>query len=360
MTWQAIAYSGFRGTLRQRSANLVNVVGYVVVPLGVVLAARLSAAEVSPSALIGWIGLLNIVVGLGQTARLIVTLEGAWIEGLVGRLHQLLGYSAPRVPGSVAQGLMMTLGPLVAQRGGYSIAASYLLAGLAFAQLGAAALQSFSTVLLPRVSSMHSRGDHIGVRKVTESFIQVMVIFVAVFVPFSLGSTTSLLSLWLGDLFLPSVAATRIVILAVPFYVLYSVLTSVTDALILRPVSTYAAILGLSGMLLGFLFADASSSTQLAVVFLVGQIIAGLIVAITVIAVVRPRLWPRQVVLQVFFGGAGGAAVFGAESFLGSGATHLATTAALGIIMVIVLVMLSPAESGVRSQFSALIGIHRV
>jgi len=295
----SLAYATFRGLILQSSANMTSVVGFVAVPLGVVL---IAGEHVSPEVLIGTVGGAMCLWGAIQLLRVWVDTRGAPVQALRHRIRDLTSFSAPRVPGAVAQGLIMTTGPLLAQRSGHVLAASYLLAALAFAQLGAAAMQAFSTVLLPRVSEMHASGDRAGISRLSSGFIYVMSTFCLVGIPIGVGAAGAVTRVWLGPEFEPAVLAIRIVLLSIPFYVAYNVLTSVTDATVRAPVSTYAAISGFGVTMAATLIMGTTSPAKMSLSFLMGQVVAGAWVFGVVVHRHRPKIRARRFGLVAVFG----------------------------------------------------------
>jgi len=349
----SLAYATFRGLILQGRANLTSIIGFVVVPLGVVLS---SNSSTRPEVLIGAVGGGMCVWGAIQLARVWLGASVNPARALRQRIQDLASFSAPRVPGAVAQGLIMTIGPLLAQREGHALAASYLLAALAFAQLGAAAMQAFSTVLLPRVSEMYALGDHAGISRLSAAFIYVMGAFCLLGIPIGLAVARAATHVWLGPGFEPAVGAIRIVLLSIPFYVAYNVLTSVTDATVRAPVSTYAAMSGLVVTLAATFMVGTTSPAQMSVAFVMGQVVAGTWVFGVVVYRHRPRISVRELWPVAAFGALSG---LGLVAVAGTDVSDvlqvlLALTAGVGGLALAALT--APAETGLPERLRRLRG----
>ncbi|TLM65725.1 MAG: hypothetical protein FDZ70_10875, partial [Actinobacteria bacterium] len=111
-----LAYSFYRAELQQGRANVINI-SQTLLPLAVLALAPASWSAVrlldlAAALVIAWSGgamLLRVLAGAGALAR---------PRELVASGRAMLAYSLPRVPGGVALGFMLAIGPTAANRAG--------------------------------------------------------------------------------------------------------------------------------------------------------------------------------------------------------------------------------------------------
>ena len=351
----SLGYAMYRGMLKQGRANLTTILGAVAAPLAVVL---LLPKETPASVLVGSVGLLILAVGLASLAPWLGPWRVGWNSGvgLWATARELVGFSSARVPGGVAQGLIMTTGPVVAARAGETLASSYLLGALAFAQVGAASLQAFSIVLLPRVSQMSSLGDKEGISRVASQFISILVVASVAGIPIGWVAASELVRLWLGPDFAPAVPAVQIVLLAIPWYVSYSVLTSVTDGAIRAPLSSYAAIAAFVLTAAVSLNVDPSNVRLLATAFFLGQLLAGGWIMAAVIFRFRPRLAWRSVAVGLLLGLVGAWVFEAVSAQLHSAMLSSLLAVAAFLVAFLLALVFSPQWLGIKGRVQSILG----
>lgn len=269
-----LVYSFYRAELRQARANWSNLFGMVLSPLAVVVLAPR-----------GW----SAPMLLNAAAALILAWNGAQVlwRTAAGRrafatpdrmrvaARDMLAYSLPRIPGSVAWGFTLAIGPMAATRAGEPLSASHLLGALAFAQLAGAALQSFGTVLLPRVSAMHAGGRHDDIGRLTSMLLTFGVCASAFGAPLLAAVAGDVVRLWLGPEFAAAVPAFRVVAMGVPPLVVYVLLRSVLDGAVHAPVTSYAAMAGFAVTAVLSFTLPADRPGLLAAAYAAGQWVTG-------------------------------------------------------------------------------------
>lgn len=270
----ALAYSVYRGEFLQGRANWTNLIAVVFLPLAVV---TLAPGSWSAAWLLLGSGVLMCLWSAGHVAvRLAAGVRaGVGYAQVRHESLELVRYSAPRAPGLLAAAGILAIGPTVAARGGAALVSSYLLAGMSFIQIGNAAMAGFNIVLLPRVSEMHSERRTGDIREMSGRMIFLILCLSAFAVPTLVVVCRDIVRMWLGPAFLPGVPTIQVLLLSIPALVAFSVLTSVTDAAISRPISTYAGVAGFLVCLVGSVLLPAGDSVRLAVMFVVGQSVAG-------------------------------------------------------------------------------------
>lgn len=243
----AMTYALFRAEMRQRRANVLNLLSVTIVPLLVIVLAPRGWAI---SALLAWAGGGTLVAALAVSLRHLLWLWRAETDAHSSvswnrEGASLVGFSVARVPAAVSIGLMTVVGPWIAASGATVREASYLLAGFAFAQGLSTALGALGLVLMPRVAGYAAGGLDDRSTLLIEKGLYVALLVAAVATPLLIAEAGPLVRWWLGSDLAAGVRAVQVVLLSVPGVLAYSLLGPVSDASSDRPVTTLAAGLGL-------------------------------------------------------------------------------------------------------------------
>jgi len=223
---QAMVFGYFRGLERVRRANLVGFGGWVVVPL---LALGVTHKSHSAPLLIGATGL-----GLTVAAMLWAIPKIAGVQGFgrhfLSDTRQLLAYGVARVPGDIAIGGLLALGPLLVSHYVNIAQNSYLLLGITCLTLGGMAFAPVGIVLLARVSRLLGAGRHTDVSEYVGHLRSAVLQLSLVVVVQGLIFTRPIVLWWLGPSCTAGVPVIRMVMLAIPAYMYFVAMRSVVDA----------------------------------------------------------------------------------------------------------------------------------
>ncbi|HEV2424118.1 MAG TPA: hypothetical protein VGZ29_04740 [Terriglobia bacterium] len=275
MTVHNCAYGYFRGRLDLVRANTLQALDVVIVPVAaVVVLARTHSIPL----IVGATGL--VVLGCALAACVSVLRHGACVgpAGTGAAASGLLKYGLPRVPGDFALGAFLALGPLVAMRFVPVSQVTSLLIGISILSAVSASATPVGTLMLSKVSMMLVQDRKPEVR-IHLRYLLAAAVVLSTFVCLQLVVfTDSLLRLWLGRQFGGQIAVVRIILLAIPFYLVYCCLRGSVDAasvtayntrnllrslglfviLLLAVVKLMPPALSLEGVAAGLLLASAS------------------------------------------------------------------------------------------------------
>jgi len=204
----------------------------------------LVAGALARSGRVDLIVLLTALVMVSGTLPLVRWLARAgaarigWTE-VRPRLVELMRYGVPRVPGGLAFGGLMAIGPFLAPYFGTLREAGFLVAGQSILRVVEGATSAFSLVALPKVAALRARRQHQFLRDRVEDMIS-MVLHLGLF------GTTQLLIwsgeiavAWLGPAYGEAVPLIRILMAAVVPYLAYAMLRTTIDGLEERAVNTH-------------------------------------------------------------------------------------------------------------------------
>jgi O-antigen/teichoic acid export membrane protein len=223
---QTVVFGYFRGLERVQAANLVSFGASFVVPL---LALGLTYNSHSASRLIGVIGLGLAVASLLWAMPKIAAARD-FRHHFVRDARQLLRYGIGRVPGDIALGGLLSLGPMLASHYVNMAQDSYLLLGITCLTMAGLAFAPAGMVLLARISRLLGTGRHEDV-KVYVGHLRSAVLQISLFlVVQGIVFTRPIVLWWLGPSCLPGVTVIQMVIVAVPAYMYFVALRSVVDA----------------------------------------------------------------------------------------------------------------------------------
>ena len=155
------------------------------------------------------------------------------------RLHELMRYGIPRVPGGVAFGGLMAIGPFMAPYVGSLREAGFLVAGQSMLRVVEGGTSAYSLVALPKVATLQAKGQHEFLRDRVEDMIS-MVLHLGLFSTFQLIIwTEEIVTVWLGPPYLDATPIIRILMIAVVPYLAYAMLRAIIDGLDERAINTH-------------------------------------------------------------------------------------------------------------------------
>ena len=239
-----VVLARYRGTDRIGRANVWQAWALALGPV-------LVALPLARSGRVDLIVLLTAVVLLTSAVPVVRWLVRAvsarirWPE-VRPRLAELLRYGVPRVPGGLAFGGLMAIGPFLAPYFGTLREAGFLVAGQSILRVAEGATSAFSLVALPKVAALRARQQHHFLRDRVEDMISMVL-------HFGLFGTVQLLvwsqeitTVWLGPAYREAVPIIRILMAGVLPYLGYAMLRTTIDGLEEKAVNThhmYAACL---------------------------------------------------------------------------------------------------------------------
>ena len=223
---QTMVFGYFRGLQRVQAANLVGLGAWVVVPL---LALGVTHKSHSASILIGTTGLGLAIVSFLWAIPKIAAVQQLR-QYFISDSRQLLTYGIARVPGDIAVGALLAVGPVLASHYVNITQNSYLLLGITCLTMAGIAFSPVGIVLLARISRLLGAGRHGDVNEyvghLRSAVLQVSLIVVVQGLIFA----RPLVLWWLGPSGVAGVPVIRVVMLAVPAYMYFLALRSVVDA----------------------------------------------------------------------------------------------------------------------------------
>ena len=252
---QTMVFGYFRGLQRVQAANLVGFGAWVVVPL---LALGLTHKWHSAPILIGATGLGLAVVSVFWAIPKIAAVQHFRLH-FVSDSRQLLNYGIARVPGDIAIGALLALGPLLVSHYVSMTQNSCLLLGITCLTMAGIAFAPVGIVLLARVSRLLGAGRYGDVNEyvahLRSAVLQLSIVVVVQAIIFA----RPLVLWWLGPAGVAGVPVIRMVMLAVPAYTYFLALRSIVDAAsdvaynARNVLVTLAVLLTLSGAVIKFL-----------------------------------------------------------------------------------------------------------
>jgi O-antigen/teichoic acid export membrane protein len=223
---QTMVFGYFRGLERVQAANLVGLGGWVVVPL---LALGVAYKSHSAPMLIGATG-LGLAIGSILWAIPKVAAVRDFRCHFVSDARQLLSYGLPRVPGEIAVGGLLALGPVLVSHYVNIAQNSYLLLGITCMTMAGFAFAPVGIVLLAKISRLLGTGRHRDVNEYVGHLRSAVLQISLVVVVQGLIFARPIVLWWLGPSCLAGVPVIRTVMLAVPAYMYFVALRSVVDA----------------------------------------------------------------------------------------------------------------------------------
>jgi O-antigen/teichoic acid export membrane protein len=163
-------------------------------------------------------------------------------RGMLGEaVAEMISYGAPRVPGGLAVGALLAVGPVLAPYFGSLAQAGYLVAGQSILRVVEGGTAAFGVVVLPKVISLRAAGGAVFVRERVEDILG-MTLHLGLFLCWSLTLwAPEIVLAWLGPQYQPAIIVVRLILVAVVPYLAYALLRSVIDALDERAINAHNA-----------------------------------------------------------------------------------------------------------------------
>jgi len=241
-TFHSYVYGYFRGLLRMRTANMLDLGNSALAPVIAVLVA-------SRWRMPGLIVTLAVIVSI-WTIRCGRPLFHEFSQFARGRhswylTRLLLRFGAQRVPGDFALAGLLLGAPLLVAHTSSLIEVGQLAVGQNLLVIPATALTALSIVLLPYVSDRLAAGDVSSIQRNCALLFNAAVDLSCLFAALVFVVAEPIMKLWLGDSMGGAALIVRPLMLAVPLHVLYFVFRSVIDASTSRPLTTLNLLAGL-------------------------------------------------------------------------------------------------------------------
>ncbi|MCH7858087.1 MAG: hypothetical protein IID14_00125 [Candidatus Marinimicrobia bacterium] len=269
---QYLAYGQLRGHLNMLAANLVQLVGIGLIPLGAFIIFK--SAGVGP---------ILIATGLGTfffAGVVYLTKMGRGYASLdLKKAGRLLAYGFRRVPSSLAQFVLLGGVPLLILSDTGHADIAYVNAGISLIRLFMVVVGPLGIVLLPRISRALAEGRQAQVGHGLE-LLSRGVLFVGVPLALYLSMNhLTITTIWLGAEGAEGAWIVQIMTLALPFYLLMEVLRSPIDAASTRGYNSViysASALVLLICFYGLKTVGLASVTAGTISFVAGQITASM------------------------------------------------------------------------------------
>lgn len=242
-----IVYGYYRGRLAMKRANALQVLNLVVVPLGCVIGL---ARFHSTALIVDLMGALMILFSFLFAIPLLPQMIAAARRNLRKPSRKLLEYGVPRLPSIFGLGALLALGPVVASQKISLTGVTPLLLGTSMLMGIAASAEPLGQILLSKVSMFVSQ-DRTAELKLHLAYLQEAVIASYVFICLQLVVFADVvLRAWVGSKFTGGVDVVRIVLLSIPFYLVFSALRSVIDAKSVTPYNAFNVLIASAAFLL--------------------------------------------------------------------------------------------------------------
>jgi O-antigen/teichoic acid export membrane protein len=232
-----IVLARYRGTDRIGRANLWQIWALALGPVAVALPLARSG-RVDVIVLLTALVLLTSAVPVSRWLLRAAAARIGWVE-VRERLNELLRYGVPRVPGGLAFGSLMAIGPFLAPYFGTLREAGFLVAGQSILRIAEGATSAFSLVALPKVAALRARQQHDFLRDRVEDMIS-MVLHLGLFGTVQLLIwSDEIATVWLGPAYGEAVPLIRILMAGVVPYLGYAMLRTTIDGLEEKAVNTH-------------------------------------------------------------------------------------------------------------------------
>lgn len=223
---QSLAFGYYRGLQRMRQANLIQLGGSVVLPL---MAFVLLGSARSTPLLIGVTGAGMLIVSLVWALPILIRVRD-FVATYRQDVKTLLRYGIVRVPGDLADGALLALGPVLITHRTNMAEVSFLLLGTTCLTMTSLAFWPVVMMLLAKVSSLLGAGRMEDVRGYVQHLRSAVVQISCLVMTQALIFAPALVLWWLGPAYLPGVSTIRILMCAIPGLMYYYGLRSVLDA----------------------------------------------------------------------------------------------------------------------------------
>lgn len=238
-------YGYYRGCLMMKRANLLELLDLCAVPLLAVVLLRAHSSAMVIGAMGAGVG----IIAVPFSVSIVRGFGGSSASELFGHARELLRYGAARVPGDFGLGALLALAPLIATHYQPMSSVSHLLLGLSILLALSSSITPLGLILLSKLSMMLVSKRHDEIRQ-RLTYMLGAILEMSLFMTLqAIIFVDVLVRLWVGPKFDGSVAVTRIVLMAAPFYLFYVGLRSAIDAASIIAYNARNAILSLAAMI---------------------------------------------------------------------------------------------------------------
>jgi O-antigen/teichoic acid export membrane protein len=238
---QTLLFGYYRGLQRMRQANLVQLAVLVLIPLLALAALR---SYRSAPLLIEATGICMVTISVAWSVPILFKSRDVTAHFL-SDTRQLLSYGVVRVPGDIAFGGLLTLGPMLVAHYSSMEQLSYLLLGITCLSMTGLAFWPVVMMLLAKVSKMLGAGRHEDVKEYVQQLRSAVILLSTLVMSQAIVFAGPLVSWWLGVSSLPGVPVICTIMVAIPAFMYYYALRSVLDAASSTPYNTRNVILSL-------------------------------------------------------------------------------------------------------------------
>lgn len=281
-----VVYGYYVGLLQMGWGSIITVWNLAIIPVGVVSA---MGRTHSVAWLVGTIAVLTTICSALFSIPIIRQASRHPLPGLTARIRELLRYGIPRVPGDLGNAALLAVGPVVAAHYVSMGRVSSLLLGMTILAVVSYGSIPVRTVLLSQVSTMLEKGAIENVRAKLETLAAaVPEISVFICVQFFIFADM-VVRLWVGPSFLHEVIVIRLLILAIPPYMFFTMLRSTIDAAAIKAHNTVNILMGLGTYIVLLVL-----SVEILPAHWLPQAVAGsLLAALAVVGVLTARTFCR-------------------------------------------------------------------
>ena len=234
-SWFTLLYAWYRAVDRMSVANMWQLAAVAIAPLALTLIFNRPGGE---TAIVAWSGVVLSAAAIPQLVEITRARHRA-VSQRADAIRALAAYAVPRVPGGLAFGGLLAVGPLLSPYYGTLADAGYVAVGQSVLRVVEAATEAFGRVALPKMARlMASHGVAGGLHQPVAAVVPV-VFHVGLFATLHLwlwaGEITTL---WLGPEYEAAVPVIRMFALALLPYLAFVTLRSILDAVEVKAVNT--------------------------------------------------------------------------------------------------------------------------
>ena len=226
MAAEVMLFGYYRGLQHVQTANIIQIVTLAASPMAAILALRHAGTAAGIIALTG----ITILVFCSVWTLPIIMGDLRFISNLHAAMVRLLSYGVSRVPGDLAIGAFLTVGPIFVTHYTDKTDLSYLLLGTTFLTTAGYCLNPLTLVLLAKISQLMAGDRQEDVRNYVGHLRSAVVQISLVAASQGLIFVRPIIVWWLGPAFVRGVPVTKIMLLAVPAYLYFVGSRSVIDA----------------------------------------------------------------------------------------------------------------------------------
>ena len=244
VTMHILAYGYFRGHLRMKRANTLQMINIGLVPLAAFAIPNLRVAGILWITGITWsllAGGVLLTTVLGE-----IGIREFRAPDLGRRIRELLRYGLPRLPGDLALTALLTLPATIAAHRSGMEAAGHMAFAIAILGMIGSFFSPIGLVLLPSASAMVARGEVQGLRRNVGRLLVVGIGVTGLGVGLLILIAPTLVTWYLGPEFRSAAGVVRVIGLGAVPYVVYLLLRAPLDAVTVTALNARNLLVGLA------------------------------------------------------------------------------------------------------------------